>query len=503
MSANKPAATAVAVANLLPQLVGPLARRTVQLAFDELPHGRLQFSDVASGTFGATSLASLTGSLKRRGAELVIVLRPVAGRGEGLLTLRALSQRMNEPVRLQLQDGSEVVGRLGHCSGQSTRVNLEIGQVEATGTIVLDDWSFTSAAAPCVWFGHLRGATYRRGNVFVQDGERSVDGQVLRLVGHFTWHLVKRANGCDVLIEAASGQPRSAELAADFEAMQFVFGRPLKLSTLAGIDDLGAVVAFLGLGFGYRPTRGGAPPFTPAPGIDEPGDSWVSVLFPLAAKAIAQDWGSGYLHVVVAALLDSVTDNLDGAYLKLQVAIEAYCSSLAARANRPLLVKNVPNWEKWIQAHEGELREHATDEGAAKVFINRLRSNAPQRPSSDAVATGLSTIGLHIPDELLAETKRRNVPAHRFLMNTPGPRNFDEDGTRVRRLQALAIALVAQAAGYGGPILDPSVETPLPVSVATWWRVSGDPFAGKRMFRCSTDAEQAPEAVASSSDGPS
>ncbi len=481
----------IAVSPERARLTDKLAEKTVQLAFGLLTPAEPKFARVVDGKFGNDSLAGLEGTIARRKETLEVILAPKPGSSAGLTTLKVLDERLNEPVSLRLEDQTEVRARLGCCSIRSMEWRSK-GEVKASVKLLLDDWVHTTTVAPSVWLGRLAGARFQRGNVSVQLGTQTVAHQVLRLEGRYIWHLVKRNSAVFALIGARSDAPGGSDLNADFGALQFTLGCPLRLSMLLGIDCKGHVVAGAGVGLGFRRLKGIEPLWPPVP--PGPDENWLPALFSQGAAALKAEHSAH--EVLLAALLDSMVDHLDGAYLKLQVGIEAYCKEATQNAaKRPLLVQDIRSWKKWVDDHESEIRRHARDDEAARILLNKLLSNVPQPPSSDAVKDGLAALNLSPPADLVDETKRRSQPAHNFRMSRPGPRKLPGELLRVRRLQALAAALLAHGMGYRGPVVDLANDQPWPVPIATWLPATADPEQARRRFHCAITTEAQPSSV--------
>ncbi|MGC4120480.1 MAG: hypothetical protein QM765_39055 [Myxococcales bacterium] len=355
-------------------------------------------------------------------------------------------------------------------------------EVLAKSQLALDDWRHFNNFHPVVWCGQLHGLEFLRGNTLVARGERCLIGEVLRLVGNYPWYLVKHEKRRFAVIDVRGKDPDIDKLDADFGALEFVLGRTLQLETIAGLDPEGTVVSGAGLGFGFRRTRNIGALGPPVPEITGSGENWLPVLFPLVAKVLASHGGRP-VGTLLAALLDSMTHHIDGSYLGLQVAIEAFCSQASDGAKRRPLVRDESRWRQWVAQHEKRIRGMATQRAAADVLVNKLKS-AFQPASSHAVADGLSAIRLEVPSELVAETARRNISVHRFVMNRPGKRDVQEDVARVRRLQMLASALIAYGAGYRGPLCDYAADPRSHNQLADWWQATADSANARRYFRC-------------------
>jgi hypothetical protein len=166
-------------------------------------------------------------------------------------------------------------------------------------------------------------------------------------------------------------------------------------------------------------------------------------------------WG-----VACTAYLDSVSDpTIDGQYLKLHVALEAFAKALlkqdeTEKVEPRLLVKCRAEWVAWVEAHSAELRAMVSPSAKPDVFVNKVRF-AMNLPSSGVVADALSRLAppLAVDAAVLDELDKRNIPAHYATMNPPGEDyDIDRDVERVDVLRSLLVALIARACRYDGAI---------------------------------------------------
>jgi hypothetical protein len=187
-------------------------------------------------------------------------------------------------------------------------------------------------------------------------------------------------------------------------------------------------------------------------------ECWIPVFFRRLALAIAQQpdgpWG-----VACNAYLDSISDaTIDGQYLKLQVALEAFARALlkAEQQQLPqrLLVRSKDEWVTWVTNHAPEMRKMLADPAREKTFVGKVIS-AMNLPSSGVVADALAHLSppLLVDEAVLDELALRNIPAHHFTMNKPGvDYDVDRDVGRIDILRSLFVALMARACKYDGAI---------------------------------------------------
>src|SRR4051812_6798609 len=87
--------------------------------------------------------------------------------------------------------------------------------------------------------------------------------------------------------------------------------------------------------------------------------------------------------VALGTYMDALDEHLDGAYLKLQVALETL-SHVVPGPDRAPLVAEPRKWDAWVTAHAEEIRAFGRDHVAAKKLVNKVRS-AQNAPATDVV----------------------------------------------------------------------------------------------------------------------
>jgi hypothetical protein len=149
---------------------------------------------------------------------------------------------------------------------------------------------------------------------------------------------------------------------------------------------------------------------------------------------------------------------VDGQYLHLQVALEAFAKALLdakGQSRKPrLLVKDKKAWVRWVKTHAAELRPMLADMANEDVFVGKVIA-AMNLPSSGVVADALSRLEppLVVDDAALDEMANRNIPVHYASMNKPGvDYDGDREVARIDILRALLAALMARACGYDGAL---------------------------------------------------
>lgn len=271
--------------------------------------------------------------------------------------------------------------------------------------------------------------------------------------GSYRWTLIdtKDARGTLVVIEA-DDELEPDKLFADFTALEFVLGMPVRLELLVGVDAHLVPVAACGPRLGFRPTdvRSKEPP---VPDGRHPKEEapWVVPLFGLLARRLREQPDD--VLVGVAGYMDSLTDHLEVNYLKAQVALEAVASKVLRTAGAEgSLVKDFKAWQQWVRAQECAVAEHAVDQEAVEKMLAAMTS-ASRRPSSRKVAEALEHYGITVDKKVLDETKQRNVIAHTYSMGKDLHLDIEGSVRRLRMVQTLLAALVSRIVDYRGPVL--------------------------------------------------
>lgn len=437
--------------------LGALLERIV---FEREPLSLAPLPPVVGGTWGGLDLTGLWGPLTVVGPDIEWEIAPVHGT-DATPKLATIRRFVNERALLDLADGRRLSVGSGGWTKWHVRPQLGFGHVGA-----FSFWNI-EGPTPARWVGPLRGFRLSRGNLKVAASPTHFSWRGVRLEGNYTWHVV-RPFGLDdaddafvAVIEASPTGPTSFDrglLGIDFRALEFTYGAPLQLDTVVALDEPGNVIGGAGPGLGGERRRAVSDGPVPARG------SWEPVLFRRLAHAMREvdlPWG-----VACGAFLDAVADStIDGAYLKLQTALEGFATALLKRGARGsaaerdkasrLLVHDAKSWMNWLRQHDSDLRSFAVDEESLRKLCGKLEQ-AIQPPSSATVADALARLEppLTVCSRVRAELKNRNIPAHHGTMNRPGADYaVERDVERVHVLRTLVVALVARACGYDGPIV--------------------------------------------------
>jgi hypothetical protein len=460
-----------------------LETQIVGLLIDIAHHGLVidapAFAPVVGGEWAGLDLAGYSGQLRLDRARLTLDLDVPSGDALGPL-YRMLRVR-NQPSTIRLDDVSEVSAELTHMRrlGEGAEIHLY-------------HWAWSGLQKPSVWLGQLRGelpqfgnlALVERGNGWVKSGR---DG--FRLDGRYLWHLVP--GNLDPADHTAVLEPRGVavnrhDLVNDILCMEFAFGGALRLDHIVGIDERRRPVAAISVGQLARPLGKHR---APVPDYVGRADTWIPELFRLTAAKVS-DEGIEPLVIAIGAYLDSVVDHLDGGYLKAQVGLEAFARRLVGGGRPELLVHDEAAWREWAESVRPSIQRLLRDPQRLDTVYGKIVS-AMFAPTGDLVTRALRAKGLDLPRELIAEVKKRNYPAHGFLMNRTVDHDLDADVRRLEMVQTLIAALVAGHVGYCGPLKGYDVDAAGYRPSPSWWPVatSADDAAIQYMGERSSEAD--------------
>jgi hypothetical protein len=455
---------------------GLLAKLTQQIVDQGMLPTAPSLRRVMGGTWGRLTLTGWSGAVEVSERALVANLSyPTRSASRLERFFAQLGKQRNRAVSLTMSNGLKLRARFGHIKG----TNLSFGKrTRGTAQLELHNWTLTGRKKARVWVAELQGLSFRDGNLSVfSGGTRSAPvHRALRLEGVYTWHIIPSPDGDGrhvALIDVGRRELNHDSLWSDFTALEFSIGQPLRLGTLVGYDARGKPVAQACFSLGFR-SLDSTRRSMPVPDDYVPGGCWVVVLFNRLARRLAAD-GSVDLVVPIGAFLDAVSEHLDGAYLKLQVAVERFARDLVGNQRRAL-VSNVDEWRNWVRSLNSEIKKRAVDKEAAGILLGKM-IGAREPTTGRYVEAALKTAGIIVGKRIKVEIKERGSVAHRFTMAKRGARrrNVDVDVRRVAVLRTIVTALLALHVGYDGPILgweqDPHGWPKLP----KWWPPTSEP----------------------------
>lgn len=395
-------------------------------------------------------------------------------------------------IGVRFEDGSRLRAEHAVSIHQANNFKPATGATSKT-EFELADWQWQGAASALAWVGVLHGVDFRQGNlVATSPGRTSCTS--LRLKGNCTWFLLAQGYAgkrtCVALIVADDGEQMRSNLWADFSALEFLFGGPIRLDQLVGIGAQNDPVAAIGLSLGYR-FRASATHEPPLPEHAREGDqvhsTWMAAAFPLLARALAADEPNP-VTVATAGYVDSTIGHIDGQYLFAQIALEATANRLVP--DRPPLVHDVHVWNDWVKSNRDNLKAHAVDDRALNTLYMKLK-HASSATTSSLVRRALAALGVAAPDEALDEIEGRNIVAHTLSMNEDEVYDLERDLRRIRIIRALLAALLLRRIGYEGALSGWDLDGMRHPVRADWFPVSE---AAARAAQEIFEAETAPSA---------
>ncbi len=404
------------------RLDGPIVDLLIDIAHHGLVVGPPVFPDVKGGQWADFDFGAYSGHL-----TLADSLTLLLEANEFFGPLHDMREVRNKPASVQLADGSKLDAELAH-----------MRRLGAHAEIDLHHW---------VWSG--------------SDG--------FRLDGAYTWYLLPREpkDSCTVIVDAGGAVLERNAVVRDMLVMQFCFGGPIGIGPLVGIDEQRRCVGAFSL---EHLVRSFGKHRSPVPDYLHDAARNVPQLFQRLASKLSEE-GLEPLIVAIASYLDAETDHLDGGYLKAQVGLEAFANRLVGGGRPELLVQDQAVWKAWVKGLAATIEGHLVDRARIDMVLGKLVS-AMYAPTGDAVRRAFEDRGIELPKDVVDEIKKRNYPAHRFLMNDGLDHDIDRDVRRLEMIQTVLAALVALHVGYGGPLkgydLADGGKRPNPV----WWPTS-------------------------------
>jgi len=417
------------------------------------------FPAATGGTWGEFDLAQFGSRLELR-CQLTLWLD--AAPEDAFAQLHGMMRLRNKPLSLRLADDSTVRAELAHM--------IRLG---AEARVQLHHWDWQGPGVPEFWVGRLRGFLPQSGNLHLVErchsGALEATSEGFRLQGTYDWYLLPtpRKRIHRVVVDARGETVEREALVRDVLAMQLSLGAALELDYLLGIDRERRCVGAISVEHFCRRS-----PRHRSPVPDDVCGSalWVPEFFRLLAAKLRAE-GLEPLVIAITSYLDAEADHLDGGYLKAQVGLEAFAKRLVGGDGSELLVRDQAAWRQWVDTLRPVIAEHIADPKRVAGVIDKFLS-ARFAPTGDLVRRAFGQSAIHLPGEVLTEIKKRNKPAHGFLMNSVLEHDIDRDHRRLEMIQTLLASLVALHIGYGGPLKGYDVGADGRRQSPGWWPVS-------------------------------
>ena len=206
---------------------------------------------VAGWSPDAMELGSIE-SLRLNGVDFSDLAPHIALDGDRLVaTLRGVQTHRRLRELLPFPMGAAVEGKLeaGVTFSGADILRVSLG---ADLRIEMSTWSVLNTAEPSLWIGRLDGSLSVDfgGNLIVErigpDGLRLGRACHFRLAGAYTYYLVQRgrrsATVWHMIVDTGGAAPDRKTIETDFQVLQFVLGRQLRVPTLIGVARDGGVV---------------------------------------------------------------------------------------------------------------------------------------------------------------------------------------------------------------------------------------------------------------------
>lgn len=391
----------------------------------------------------------------------------------------------NQPIQGKAEGGLAFSSQHGGHSG------TEIGGGSSSSYVqFLSAFSWhvvPDSGSPSLWFAQIAGQLeFIVGNLGVsfQRGPTSSSSvRGLRLEGAYTYYLLAQIGTKDwylVIDTAGSGAPSPQDLWCDFLALQFTLGRQLKVGTLHGVDDSGEVVAWAS--GAYASDHPGTDVQPPVPPVNMTTPQW-TVPFFAATSNLMRNRKELRPGIALLTYVDSLTDNVDAAFIRLAVGLEGFAFWLLAGAPEEIIVHDKKAWIRWAQDRKTEIRAFAKDDKLANKLYGKVEF-AYKRASGKVVQDAFASFGMTTTEELDEILDLRDYAIHRGVMLKEGQTyEIDREMANIAKARVMLVALVARAAGYRGAITGwgrpegyhhPELEG--------FWEVSPEALDGERVF---------------------
>ena len=415
--------------------------------------------NVAQLVWGERDFSHLANDLTIDGAKIIVSCGgEVSGEAVPELHLLEEDTLRNQPIHGRVEGGLRFSAQFGGHSGSTYGSGASATAVRYVQFLSAFNWQLVpESRSPSLWFARLMGPLeHIRGNLRVifhpSPSSSSSSMRGMRLEGAYTYYLLDEHKTKDwylVIDTAGSGPPSQHALWCDVLALQFTLGRQLKVDTLYGVDESGEVVAWASGAHGADHSGSHVEP--PVPPVNMTTPTWTVPFFSAVSDLMRnrQELRPG---IALLTYLDSLTDNIDAAFIRLAVGLEGFSFWLLSGRPDEIIVKDKKAWLAWAKEHAADIRALAKDEKLANSLYGKIEG-AFKRASGKVVQDAFASLGLRTTKEMDEILDLRDYAIHRGVMLKEGQTYaLDREMSNIAKARVMLVALVARAAGYRGAI---------------------------------------------------
>jgi len=418
-------------------------------------------------------------------------------RGEGLLELSLNGDTRqalrNQPFEGELADGSHFAAELAHLESDFAEGHY---------------WTLNHPDRRSqIWVGRVRGLTSfdSVGNVYVTQRHQSDDGTEVRqsswlnhrFRGTYTYYLIRRVGNGEALwhliiqTDDGTSSPQRRLVYQDMLALQFVLGNIFHFDLILGLNERLETVGVVGGRHG-REQRGRRVFAEPPVPIFLSREHWPSAFF----ARISDTYRSKpelRLYIPLAFYLDAIDSaHVEGRYLFLHVALEAFAYWFLGEKDAPPPLVNKSKWRSWLNSSR-EIIKGLASPGKGELLFQKITSIPARRASSQVVETAFSQLKLEIGTEMASDLEEgRGKIVHTAVMFEESQADVEAYRGPIAVVRTMLVALIARAVGYDGAILGwtRAPGRPYDEPANSWWPVSDQSrVAALQQFECSLPAE--------------
>jgi hypothetical protein len=348
---------------------------------------------------------------------------------------------------------------------------------DSTGRYTILDgkyWNISIRQDAALWVCQLMGKiSIGYGNLTIATAETFSTGH-LALEGAYSYYLICKRDTSEnsewyLVINTKSAQPPDREiLGTDFQILQFVLGVQLRADVIYGITCNGEVAALMDGRQGAEAPAARSEKPVPIDSIE----NWQSVLFRLVSAACRSNPKIPY-YIPLTFYTEALADRyLDIRYLKLQVAIEAFCLSLLqATETSTEIVTDKKAWKNWVKENQARIESFAKP-GFSGSLYNKVIS-VYRLASGRVVPNALERLNLKLTADLEEELEGRDPVVHTAVMSPPNARDGERDLRRVAMVRTILVAIIAKSVNYTGAITGWTVDEGrrLQRADSDWWTI--------------------------------